>query len=194
MPDISLKSMTALGSDDALSETFGAITISERPEVAIASLAARSDAPDPISVFGLSLPGPGEMVSGDGITIVWSAPRQWMILGEGRGEQDFASDVKAAAQDCSITEQTDGFVCIDLVSNSGAQPLQDLLMRLVNLDPARLAPGCATRTLLEHMSVFLIRYSERRVAILSMRSSAQSLWHALSTAAGFAAHRAEVRA
>ena len=193
MPDMILKPMTALGSDVALSETFGAITISERPDIGIASIASRRDVPGPASVFGLALPGPGEMATGDGISIIWSAPRQWMVLGDGRAEQDFASEVKAAVEECSVTEQTDGFVCIYVISKNGPQPLQDLLTKLVNLDPARLSPGCATRTLMEHMSVFLVRHSETRLAILSMRSSAKSLWHALSRTAEFAAHAAAGR-
>lgn len=193
MPDMILKPMTALGSDVALSETFGAITIAEKPDIAIASVALRGDAPVPTTIFGVSLPGPGGMASGEGVTIIWSAPRQWIVLGEGRAEQDFASEVKAAVEECSVTEQTDGFVCIYVISKNGPQPLQDLLTKLVNLDPARLSPGCATRTLVEHMSVFLVRHSETRLAILSMRSSAKSLWHALSRTAEFAAHAAAGR-
>ena len=62
--------------------------------------------------------------------------------------------------------------------------LERLRERLVNLPPATLAPGCATRTLMHHMSVFVIRRSDDCLTVMAMRSMAGSLWHALAQAAG----------
>lgn len=191
MPDLSLQTTTPLGGEAPRSKTYGAVTIIERTDIAIASLTRRRGATDEeASVMGLLLPAPGELTSAGGLTAFWSAPDQWMILKEGGPDFNFASEVKAAAPNASVTEQTDGFVVIDLISNDAAAPLQKLLEKLVNLDPERLAPGCATRTLLEHLSVFLVRHSQTRLTVFAMRSAAQSLWHALTAAAALSAPNA----
>lgn len=51
-------------------------------------------------------------------------------------------------------------------------PLEALLSKLVNIDPADLGPGRATLTGLEHMSCFVIRRGDAHVAVLGARSSA----------------------
>ena len=61
-------------------------------------------------------------------------------------------------------------------------PILSVMAKLVNLDPRRYGPGTATRTGLEHMSVFVIRPAPGRLTVLGMRSAAGSLWHALETA------------
>ncbi|WP_296374647.1 hypothetical protein [Yoonia sp.] len=53
--------------------------------------------------------------------------------------------------------------------------------RVIHL--ARLGPGQATRTVLDHMGVFVLRSAHDRLAILGARSAAGSLWHAISGAA-----------
>ena len=101
--------------------------------------------------------------------------------------EDFAAEVLRNAPGCSVTEQTDGWVAVEIVSDAGEGPILDLLERLVNLDPVTLRPGKASRTVLEHLGVFVIRRDEDRLAVIGMRSAGGSLWHALSTAA----HRLE---
>ena len=117
----------------------------------------------------------------------WMAPGQWMIAAAGRGDDDFAAALAAEAPGCAITEQTDGWVALDVASSVGPAPIAALLERLVNIAPERLGPGCAVRTGLHHMSVFVLRPAGDRMIVLGMRSAAESLWHALETAA---AHQA----
>lgn len=180
MPD--LTPITALGAPVPRAETFGALTISENAELALASLALRRGTAAP-APFGLTLPGPGGWVSGEGVAAFWTGPGQWMIEAPGRAGEDFAADLRRAAPGSSVTEQTDGWVAFEIGSASGALPLLRLMEKLVNLDPEGLMPGRASRTLLEHLSVYLIRRAEDRLAVLGMRSAAGSLWHALATAA-----------
>lgn len=177
-----LTPITALGTTEAQSVTFGALTLSENPRLALASVALRrgAEVPEPM---GLVLPGPGEWVEGVAVGAFWTGPGQWMVEAEGRAEQDFAADVARNAPGCSVTEQTDGWVAFDIRSEQGGAPVDGLLERLVNLPPESLSPGRATRTVLEHLGVFVIRRSEDHVTVLGMRSSAGSLWHALTTAA-----------
>lgn len=177
-----LMPLCALGGDDPRQLILGALTLTERPDVALASLALRRgmDAPAP---FGLTLPQPGHCTGAGDITAIWMGPGQWMIAASGQAETDFAATVLAEAPGASVTDQTDGWVCIDITSTMGGAPINRLLEKLVNLPPAALQPGCATRTGLHHLGVFVLRHTDDRLAVLGMRSSAGSLWHALAQAA-----------
>ena len=133
--------------------------------------------------LGLALPGPGKWAAGKGFAAFWIAPGQWMLDVPDRAEDAFADELKLLAPGCSVTDQTDGWVAFEIESRSGAKPLLLLMEKLVDIDKAAFGPGSATRTGLHHMSVFLVRRSETRLAVLGMRSFAGALWHALETAA-----------
>jgi heterotetrameric sarcosine oxidase gamma subunit len=177
-----LTPITPNGAEAPRVETFGALTLSENTSLALASLALGRDAQAP-APFGLALPGPGRWQRQGTVAAFWSGHGQWMIEADGRAETDFAAELASAAPGAAVTEQTDGWVIVEIVSADGAAPILQLTERLVNLDLAVLGQGYATRTLLEHMSVYIIRRAEDRLAILGMRSAAGSLWHALATAA-----------
>lgn len=179
MPD--LKPLTALGGATARTVTHGALTLEEDTGLALASLALRRDGGAP-APFGLDLPGPGGRACRGDVAAFWTGPDQWMIEGSGRAEGDFTAAVAARCPGASVTEQTDGFAAFEVRSSAGEAPVLALMAKLVNLDPARLGPGMATRTGLEHMSVFMIRRATDRLAILGIRSAAGTLWHALETA------------
>ncbi|MCE5974769.1 sarcosine oxidase subunit gamma [Sinirhodobacter sp. WL0062] len=177
-----LSPITALGGAVPRSVSFGALSLSENTGLALASLSLRRGASQPVPM-GLQLPGPGGWTAGNGVAAFWTGPGQWMLEGEGRAEESFARELKSRAPDCSVTEQTDGFVAIEIASAAGPEPIRALMRKLVNIDAAGFGPGCATRTGLEHMTVFVIRRAEDRLAIIGMRSLAGSLWHALAQAA-----------
>ncbi|MER8734404.1 sarcosine oxidase subunit gamma [Mesorhizobium sp. M1227] len=177
-----LRPITAFGAAQPRLASFGLLEIRENSDLALASLALRFGTVEP-TPFGLTLPRPGRWVEGQGVAALWTGPGQWMVEHEGRAELDFAAELKQVAPGCSVTEQTDGWVAFEIVSRAGSRSLETLLSKLVNLDPADLDPGRATRTGLEHMSCFVIRRGEAHVAVLGARSSAGSLWHALETAA-----------
>ncbi len=179
MPD--LKPTAALGGETARSVHHGALVLEENTGLALASLALRRGISQP-APFGLTLPGTGEWAANDRVSAFWTGPGQWMIEATGRADDDFAAELAGLCPGCSVTEQTDGFAMFEIRSSAGEPAILSLMARLVNLDPARLAPGSATRTGLEHMSVFVIRRTPDRLAILGMRSAAGSLWHALETA------------
>lgn len=178
-----LAPLTALGAETPRSADVGALRITEASETALASLSLRrgQTAPAP---FGLTLPPPGGWRAGETASAFWAARDQWMIEAEGRAGADFAAELARAAPGCSITEQTDGWVCFEIGSGGGAAPLHRLMEKLVALDPLALGPGAATRTRLAHQSAFLVRRTETRLAIWGPRSSAESLWRALALAAG----------
>lgn len=186
-----LKPITALGADAPRSATFGALAIAENADLALASLALRRGAAKP-APMGVDLPGPGQWTPG-AVCAFWTGPDQWMIEAPGRATQDFAAkdfaakdfaaELRDAAPGCSITEQTDGWTAFEITSSGGPAPLLALLERLIDLDLATLGPGAATRTVLEHLSVFVVRRAEERCAVIGARSSAGSLWRALTETA-----------
>ncbi|MDX8480121.1 sarcosine oxidase subunit gamma [Mesorhizobium sp. VK24D] len=177
-----LRPITALGAAPPRLASFGALEIRENAGLALASLALRRGTVE-ATPFGLTLPGPGRWVAGQGVAALWAGLDQWMIEAEGRAEEDFAAELKQVAPSCSVTEQTDGWVDFEIASSAGSRPVEALLSKLVNVDLADFGPGRATRTGLEHMSCFVIRRSDAHIAVLGARSSAGSLWHALETAA-----------
>lgn len=179
MPD--LIPTTALGGRTPARVVAGELALEENSSLGLASIALRRDGTQPVP-FGLSLPEPGGHVTNGSVGAFWLAPGQWMIEGDGQAESDFAAIVKAEAPSCSVTEQTDGFVVFEIRSSAGETPIIRLMEKLVNLDPARFGPSSATRTGLEHMTVFILRRAVDRMAIIGMRSAAGSLWHALEVA------------
>lgn len=177
-----LMPLTALGGTEPCSESFGALAIRENASLALASLALRKGQAAP-SPFGLTLPGAGRAVSAGGYGAFWTGRDQWMIEAEGKAETDFAACLRAEAPGPSVTEQTDGWVVFDIASAKGPAPVAALMGKLVNVDPKGFGPGHATRTLLGHMGVFLIRRADDRITVMTMRSLAGTLWHDLTAAA-----------
>ena len=176
-----LVALTALGGATPQKSVHGALTLEENPGLALASVALRRGTSRP-TPFGMPLPDAGGWTGRDGVSVFWTAPDQWLIAAEARADSDFAATVAAEAPGCSVTEQTDGFAAFEITASTGEGPILSLMSKLVNLDPRRYGPGTATRTGLEHMSVFVIRPAPGRLTVLGMRSAAGSLWHTLETA------------
>lgn len=175
-----LTPLTALGATAPAQRRAGALTITENSGLALASLSLRRDGARP-SPFGLTLPEPGAWAAGHGVAAFWTGPGQWMIEADDRAESDFAADLAAAAPECRVTEQTDGWTAFEL--EGPPEAIRALMEKLVNLDAAGFVPGSATRTGLHHMGVFLIRRAGNRLAVIGMRSYAGALWHALAETA-----------
>lgn len=174
-----LTPITAFGTQNPRHVTRGAITLTEEFDLGLASVALRKGQ-DAATVFGMTLPAVGKLTQSGGTSAFWSAPDQWIIMGMGQGNGDFAAKVKTEAPGASVTEQTDGFATVTV--EAAPEPLERMLSKLVNVPLATIAPGCATRTGLHHMTVFLVRPSETVLHVLVPRSYAGSLWHALETA------------
>ncbi|MFH5774795.1 sarcosine oxidase subunit gamma [Paracoccus sp. NGMCC 1.201697] len=172
-----LQPICALGAPTPRTARFGGLSLAENSDLALASVALRRGGSAP----ALPQPGPGEWVEADGIAAFWTGPEQWMVEGPGRAETDFAAEIATRAPGASVTEQTDGFVAFE--AEGPAPAIVQLLERLVNVDAGRFGPGSATRTGFHHMSIFVIRRAENRLAILGMRSAAGTIWHGLAEAA-----------
>lgn len=174
--------MTALGGVETAHRTFGPLELSEIGTTGLASLALHQ-ATTRASILGLELPAPGKWASAGEISAFWTGPNQWMIEGEGRGADDFVRYLKTDVLQGALTEQTDGWVVFEIRSLANDRALVRLMEKLFNIDLAWFEAGSATRTGLEHMSVFVIRKAPDRLVVMGMRSAAGSIWHALEIAA-----------
>jgi sarcosine oxidase subunit gamma len=180
----SLQPLTALGKREATTVTHGPLTISERTDVALASVAARkgrmTDLAKAAEKAGVPLPGPATQQPGTPYSAFWTAPEMWFVEAPYATHELIADLLKSALGDAaSITEQTDAWVAFDLA----APDLTPLLERLCNVDYTTKPDGYATRTVIEHLGVYLIKHGPSAARLYGPRSSAESLLHAIETAA-----------
>jgi sarcosine oxidase subunit gamma len=162
--------------------TIGPVTVAERADVALASLAARrgreGDLAAAAQSIGLPLPGPGRHATGAVWSAFWLGPDQWMVEADFATQEDIVAALRPAFGDsASITEQTDAWVRFDLAGGD----LAAVFERLCALDVRAMQPGDATRTVIEHLGTYVIR-GTGGMAVLGPRSAARSLHHALVTA------------
>ncbi|MFN4202960.1 MAG: sarcosine oxidase subunit gamma [Tabrizicola sp.] len=180
----SLQPLTALGKREATTVTHGPLTISERTDVALASVAARKGRIADLSAAarkaGVPLPDPARHQSGTPWSAFWVAPEMWFVEGPHATHELIADLLKSALGDAaSVTEQTDAWVVFDLA----ATDLAPLMERLCNVDFPTVPAGYATRTAMEHLGVYMVKRAPGAVRLYGPRSSAESLLHALETAA-----------
>jgi sarcosine oxidase, subunit gamma len=180
----SLQTLTALGKREATTFTHGPLTVTERTDVALASVAARkgrmADLAKAAQMADVPLPGPATHQHGTPYSAFWTAPEMWLVEAPYATHELIADLLKTALGDAaSITEQTDAWVVFDLA----APDLTPILERLCNVDyPAR-PNGYATRTVMEHLGVYLVKHGLDKARLYGPRSSAESLLHAVETAA-----------
>ena len=79
----------------------------------------------------------------------------------------------------SLTEQTDGW-CRFSVEGPG---LDQLCSLICNINTRDFLPDVAVRTSIEHIGCFLLRFDANAMHVIGPRSYAESLHHALETAA-----------
>ena len=104
----------------------------------------------------------------------------WMVEAPQASHSDIAADLKRVLGDCaSITEQTGAWVRLDI----SAPDLAPLTERMTNLDLASKPTGFASRTVIDHLGVYLIKHSDSLITLYGPRASAQSLLHALEVTA-----------
>ena len=180
----SLHALTALGARAAAVIAVGPLTITERFDVALASVAARrgrmADLVKAANTAGLPLPDPARHQAGEVYSSFWTAPEMWLVEAPLASHEMIAEMLKQALGDAaSVTEQTDAWVALDLA----APDLAPLLARLCNVDFPAVAEGYATRTVIEHLGCYLIKNGQGKVRLYGPRSSAKGLVHALEVTA-----------
>lgn len=183
MPDLALKPLTALGHDAPVTENLGPWTLTERFDVALASLAPRRGREAEVAAAarkaGIPLPGAARAEESEPWSAFWITPEMWMVEAPFASHEGIRAKLLAIFGDAaSVTEQTDAWVRFDLVGAG----LERLFERLTNVDLAAAPLGAATRTVVEHMGCYLVKRAGG-VTLYGGRSSAESLYHALKVAA-----------
>jgi sarcosine oxidase subunit gamma len=184
-----LKPTNALGGAQPNIDTIGTITISENSGVALASVAARMGGEKKTAqvlkkLLG-AVPDPGRAQLHDPEAGFWMGPDQWMIGAPIATHELIADQLKGLLGDAaSVTEQTGAWAVFDVTG--AAMP--DMMERLCAIPIRQMVAGDARRTVIHHLSCFVIqREADDHVRIFGPRASAQSLHHALTTAARSAA-------
>jgi len=181
----SLKAITALGGNQAQVDIIHGLTITECPDWAIASVAARKDAEKPLAAafkksMGLALPKSMKSKGKDGITVFWTGPNQYFVEAPIADNEGLAGRLaKALKKTASVTEQTDGWVRFD-VQGTGCS---DVFERLCILDTRGMEKGAVSRTILEHSGCFILCRTHAYFSLYGPRSTAASIHHGLVTAA-----------
>lgn len=183
MGDVMLKALSALGHEGPLVETVGPWTLTERMDVALASLALRRGREDEVrekaQAAGVPLPGPGQSVAG-AWGAFWMTPEMWMVEAPFASHEDIRAHLLGVFGDAaSITEQTDAWVRFDIAGEG----LGRVLERLTNVDFAAAEDGAASRTVIDHLGCYLVRRSGGEITVYGPRSSAEVLHHAWAVAA-----------
>jgi len=94
---------------------------------------------------------------------------------------DFAGTLEQSVNGhASVSEQTDGW-CVFSIQG---ETQNDLMERLCNVDLRRLENGLAIRSVVEHLGCFVLcEGAKMPIEIMGPRSSAQSLYHAITSMA-----------
>lgn len=179
-----LHALTSLGHAAPRTQDIGPFRITERFDVALASVAVRrgreQDVARAAQTVGVPLPAPARAAVGSPYGAFWVAPGMWMVEAPFATHEDIVAVLGPPFGDAaSITEQTDAWVRFDLT----APALHLLIERLCNVDFPQAPVSFASRTVIEHTGCYLIRRAQDEVTLYGPRSSARSLLHALEVAA-----------
>ncbi|WP_377188313.1 sarcosine oxidase subunit gamma [Ruegeria meonggei] len=178
-----LVAITALGGSEPCVDTVGAVTCTEVPGVALASVAARlgqeSKAAKALAkLIGSPAPGIGR-TSGEALTAFWAGPEQWMVEAPFETHEEIADQATTAmGETASVTEQTDAWTRFDL-SGDGIPAVLELLCQL---DLRTLEEGSAARCSIHHVGCFVLCRTSRLFSLYGPRASAGTLHHAIITA------------
>ncbi|NSY39337.1 sarcosine oxidase subunit gamma [Leisingera sp. ANG59] len=182
MTEYRLFPRTAFGAESAHSVSIAGVTLTERPDVALASVAARTGEAEIAGTMAELCGGPcgvGQYKEGAPFSTFWSGPDQWFVLADHAAHETLAAELQARLGDrASVTEQNDGWVVFDLTGNA----LTPMLERLCNIDLARFEAGQAQRCVIEHISSFVLcRDPGLSYRLMCGRSFARSFAHAVET-------------
>jgi sarcosine oxidase subunit gamma len=176
---------TALGDTEPRITTYDHITITENDSLALASVAARmgQEAACHAKLKDLlgAVPGPDKAQLHEPEAGFWMGPDQWMIGAPRATHDKLADTLKTRFGDtASVTEQSGAWVTFDVQGPA----MEDLCERLCAVPIRQMQTGDVRRTVIHQLSCFVMRREEAdHVRILGPRSSAETLHHALVTAA-----------
>lgn len=179
-----LTPITALGGITPRVDTIAGVTLSENPNLALTSVAARLGHEAQCRAHLAQLletdaPGVGKCALHDPEAAFWTGPDQWMVGAPFDTHEDLTAELKTRfGHTASITEQTDAWATFDL-RGDGMEAVMELCC---NINIRAMQTGDAQRTSIHHLGCFVLRRDPSDwVRILGPRASAGSLHHALLT-------------
>lgn len=178
-----LAPITAFGLAEPTVFATQSCQLTERPDIALASVAARLGLEGSFrsvitDLLGVEAPEPAAWLASDIYSAFWMGPDQWMFSADFSYMEDIAARLKVSfGETASITEQTDGWVAFDL---SGE--VEAVLELVCNVDMRTRSEGYVTRVSIHHTSCFLLIEASDRVRFYAPRASAGSVCHGISQA------------
>lgn len=117
--------------------------------------------------FGLELPGPSRSTGGDRCRLIWMTPDQYfLILPENGSGPGILRDLRKIAY---VTDQSDAWVGLEIAGKDVREILGRTCPLDLHLDRFKL--NAATRTLMEHLAIIIIRTGSNTFQLFSARSS-----------------------
>jgi len=163
---ITLTQSFALGGQAPATVRIGACGLTEARLAWLFSVAG-----DVARLAGADVPGPGDLIVTPEAQAWWVGPGAWFL----------ASAVPPGLPDAAITDQADGWLWLDI--DAPVPALNALFARLCDVDLPGLAAPWSARSVIEHHGVWLLCAEPGHIAVLCPRSSARSLFRAITTAA-----------
>lgn len=133
------------------------------------------------AAYGLQIPATGRFVSRDGTFLLGMARDQIWLMRES-SDADAATRVAADLGGAGyVTDQSDAWVLVRVSGRNCRAALERICP--LDLDADVFTAGTVARTVMEHLSVIILREQADAFLLMSPRSSAQSFWHALEVSA-----------
>lgn len=182
MSDTALAARTPL---DAYGCTIGTVTLAEVAGLALVSAAVPRDGDEAFAAalaggFGAGRPAPGDSALGarPATRVLGMQPDQVFILFEApdpdRAVPTAASALGSAAY---VTDQSDSWAMLRM-SGAGVRVALERICPL-DLDDQAFPEGRVARTVMEHLSIIILRDGPDSFLLMSPRSSARSFRHAV---------------
>lgn len=186
MAEFGLAKNTPLGGEWCQSDKIGEVRITEKNDFALASISQRRDQEKAFTattkiVFKTMMPRAGKWMTSGDYMVFWSAPDQWFVEAPESSHEKLASLLKKNYTDsASVTEQSGGWCKFELEGDSCIT----LLQRLCMADIEGMLSDMVVRTAIDHVGVIMVCVEpHKRYSVYGPRSYAQSLHHAIMTAA-----------
>ena len=182
MAEFALEARTPL---DGWAETAGGVSLAEESGLALVSAAVPLGGDDAFAAalsagLGAARPATGRSAAGDryGARILGMQPDQLFILFEPPDRDRAAEAVSDALGPAAyVTNQSDSWAMLRLAGAGVRAALERICM--LDLDDGAFPEGRVARTVMEHLSVIVLRDGADSFLLLSPRSSARSFLHAV---------------
>ncbi len=169
------------------SATINEVTISEITRFSMVSLAVPGGDLTPFTkavkqLLKTDIPAPGKLTrTTTGSMLVWMSADQYFYLFETE-EPDPAQSLKAKFKDAAyLTNQSDGWVMLRVGGSRKNEAMERISQ--IDLSDRQFPVYSACRTMMEHLGVLVLRDEEGSFLLLTARSYAKSLLHAIEMSA-----------